>query len=277
VRATSATWLCGLIAIRTACAAETVSTTDTQFASYAFASELGSGIYEISGRTITVYQFEPSYSLREAAPRSHRPGIKLIFPLTVGFFNFQTLDLVHLQLPSSVGALSLEPGVQLDYWLTDAWDVYPYVKAGGTFASSAQVNAVIYSAGVRSDYHFDALDGLGLWRADLTYAGVRYHSEVPNDSFTRLRDAVELRHVLPWVFRDHELQVGAYGIADIYLDAPTGPATGISARTLQFEAGLMLNIVPQWQLHGVPLPRIGVGYRAAGVLSGWRLVLGDPF
>jgi hypothetical protein len=27
----------------------------------------------------------------------------------------------------------------------------------------------------------------------------------------------------------------------------------------------------------VPLPRLGIGWREAGVLSGWRLVLGDPF
>jgi len=25
------------------------------------------------------------------------------------------------------------------------------------------------------------------------------------------------------------------------------------------------------------MPRLGIGYREAGVLSGWRLVLGDPF
>jgi hypothetical protein len=27
----------------------------------------------------------------------------------------------------------------------------------------------------------------------------------------------------------------------------------------------------------VPLPRIGIGYLNAGLLSGWRLVLGEPF
>jgi len=25
------------------------------------------------------------------------------------------------------------------------------------------------------------------------------------------------------------------------------------------------------------MPRLGIGYRVAGVLSGWRLVIGDPF
>jgi hypothetical protein len=277
VRASTATWLCALGVIRTACAASTTSTADTQFANYAFASELGSGIYEIGGRTISVYTLQPGYQLRDAQPNGGPPGIRIIAPLTVGFYNFQPIDLVHLHVPTSIGALSLEPGVELDYWLTDKWDLYPYVKAGGTFASSADINAVIYGLGVRSDYRFDLGGGAALWRAQLAYAGVHYHGELPNDSFTRLRDAVEVRRDLPWVWRGRQVELGPYAIGDLYLDAPSGPATGISSRTIQLEAGLMLNVSPRWEIHGVPVPRIGIGYREAGILSGWRLVIGDPF
>ena len=39
----------------------------------------------------------------------------------------------------------------------------------------------------------------------------------------------------------------------------------------------MLNVKPDWRIHGWSLPRLGVGYHVAGVLSGWRLVIGDPF
>jgi len=277
MRALTATWLCGLAVMRVGTAAAAADTADTQFANYAFASELGSGIYEISGRTITVYQLQPGYSLRTATPRGGRPGIKLIFPLTVGFFNFQTSDLVRLHVPTSIGALSLEPGIELDYWLNDAWDIYPYAKAGGTFASSTAINAVIYDVGVRSDLRFDALGGAGLWRADLTHAAVHYQGDLPEDSFTRLRDGIELQRNLPWPYRGREVQLGPYFLTDLYFDAPTGPASGISARTLQFETGLMLDVIPEWRVHGVPVPRLGIGYRVAGILSGWRLVIGEPF
>src|SRR6516164_11117325 len=163
-------------------------TADTQYANFAFASEIGSGVYEISGSVITVYTFEPAYTLRTATPNGGRPGIRLIFPSTVGFFNFDTKDLLHLELPNSIGALSFEPGVELDYWITDGWDLYPYVKAGGTVASSSQVNAIIYGTGLRSDYRFDALGSFGLWRATLAYAAAHFHGDEPNQSFTRLRD-----------------------------------------------------------------------------------------
>lgn len=281
MRASTATWLCAVALLRAAtCGAApttTATTTDTRFANYAFASELGSGIYEISGRTIQVYQLQPSHLLREARPRGGRPGIRLIAPVTIGFFNFQPGDLLHLHIPTQIGALSLEPGVQLDYWINDAWHVYPYLKGGGTFASSAQINSVLYGVGVRSDYHFVVPVGDGLWRAELAHAGVHYHSDLPNDSFTRLRDGVELRHTFAWPTPRRGAQLGVYAMSDIYFDAPAGPASGIAARTVQFEGGLMFGASPMWQIKGFTVPRIGIGYRVAGVLSGWHLVIGEPF
>jgi hypothetical protein len=280
VRALTATWLCALALIRAASTSAatpvTYGSADTQYANFAFASEIGSGVYEISGTVITVYTFEPYYTLRSAMPWGGRPGIRLIFPFTVGFFNFNTKDLLHLELPDSIGALSFEPGVELDYWINDSWDLYPYVKGGGTLASSAAVNALIWGAGVRSDYRFDALGSAGLWRATLAYAGAHFH-DVPNQSFTRLRNGAELRRNLNLTWRSRALQLAPYAIADVYFEAPSGPASGIAPRTFQYELGLMFGLSPQWEIHGVPLPRLGIGWREAGVLSGWRLVLGDPF
>ena len=56
---------------------------------------------------------------------------------------FQPQDLIHLHIPTQIGAVSLEPGVELDYFLSEAWHVYPYLKAGGTFASATPINAVL--------------------------------------------------------------------------------------------------------------------------------------
>jgi hypothetical protein len=273
------------------CSAATQSSADTTYSNFAFASELGSGIYEISGSTIQVYQLSPSHRLRYAERPGKQPGLKLIFPVTVGFFDFRTADLAHLDLPKSIGALSVEPGAELDYWINEDWHVYPYVKAGASFASSSDVNAYIYGFGARSDVRFSVFDGADLWRAQLTYAGVHYAnytpspttsstsnpSVSPSDSFTRLRNGVELAHWVGGPIGDRHFELGLYGISDVYLHAPQGPASGISARTLQFEFGVMFGMNPMYQLWGMELPRIGIGYLDAGVLSGWRLVIGNPF
>ncbi len=274
-------------------ASQQASSADTTYSNYAFASELGSGVYEINGSTIQVYQLSPSHRLRYAERPGKQPGLKLIFPVTVGFFNFQTKDLAQLELPKNIGALSFEPGLELDYWINEDWHVYPYVKGGASFASSSEVNAYIYGLGTRSDVRFSVFDGADLWRAELTYAGVHYANYTPNpsssssttagppvtpnDSFTRLRNGVELAHSVGGPIHDRRFELGVYGISDVYLNAPQGPASGISARTLQFEFGVMFGMNPMYQLWGMPLPRIGIGYLAAGTLSGWRLVLGDPF
>ena len=250
---------------------------DTQFANYAFASELGSGVYELGGRTIQVYQLRPAYPRREAPRVRGQPGLRFVFPLTVGFFNFKPQDLVHLQVPTRIGALSLEPGAELDYWLGERWHVYPYVKAGGTYASAGAANALIYGVGVRSDVRFELGNEPTLWRAELAHAGVHFQGALPNDHFTRMRDGIEARHGFGARWRERQPQVGPYALVDVYADAPSGPASGISARTVQLEAGLMFGVSPMWHVYGIPLPRLGIGYREAGVLSGWRLVIGEPF
>ncbi|MBS0365230.1 MAG: hypothetical protein JSR67_05310 [Proteobacteria bacterium] len=250
---------------------------DTQLVNYAFASELGSGIYEIDGRTLQVYQLEPGYTLRTWDEGAPLPGLRLVFPLTFGFFNFATRDLAELHLPSSIGAVSFKPGLVLDYHLHPRWHLRPYAKGGVSFASSTRVNSLIYSVGIRSDYSFPAWGTQGLWRAELVHAGVRYMGSLPNDAFTRLRDSVELRRAFDVQWREHRLELSPYLVTDVYLNAPNGPGSGISARTLQLEAGLMWGVRPMWQVLGMSLPRLGVGYRQAGILSGWRLVIGDPF
>jgi len=79
-----------------------------------------------------------------------------------------------------------------------------------------------------------------------------------------------------WPSHQLGLQLGPYALTDVYFNAPSGPASGIAARTVQFEAGLMFGAQPMWKVCGYDLPRIGIGYRKAGILSGWRLVIGDP-
>jgi len=276
VRALTATGLCAwaLVQASIACA----QSGDTGFASYAFASETGSGVYQIDGRIIQVYTLPFYYRLRNAEPRGGRPGIKLLLPVTFGLFDFVPSELVHGEIPTHFDSLSFEPGIQLDWWINDAWHLLPYVKAGAAWASSTEVNAIIYGTGLRSEYRFSTFERASLWEAELVYAGVHYHdSDLPNDSFTRLRNGLELWQNLWWSLGERRTQVAPYAMLDIYFNAPSGPQSGISARTAQFETGLVFGVNPMWRMWGFDLPRLGIGYRFAGVVSGWRLVIGDPF
>jgi hypothetical protein len=39
----------------------------------------------------------------------------------------------------------------------------------------------------------------------------------------------------------------------------------------------MVGLRPEPTIWGIELPRLGIAYREAGQLSGWRLVFGTPF
>ncbi len=98
-----------------------------------------------------------------------------------------------------------------------------------------------------------------------------------NDSFSRLRDAVEWRRNVGWRIGTRQFEISPYGIMDIYIDPPSASALGIARRAVQLETGLMFGVSPMWQIHGITLPRLGISYRVAGEFSGWRLSIGDPF
>jgi hypothetical protein len=99
--------LCGLC--RCGAAASSTEPPASQPASYVFATELGSGVYDVGGRTLLVYRLPMGYDLRAAT--DDVPGLRLTLPVAVGFFNYSPIDLVHTQLPSHLDAFSFVPGL----------------------------------------------------------------------------------------------------------------------------------------------------------------------
>jgi len=247
----------------------------SQPASYAFATELGSGVYDVAGRTLLVYRLPFRYSLRAAGEDA--PGINLTLPAAVGFFNFSPIDIVHTQLPAHLDAFSLVPGLQLDYVLDEQWHVEPYVRAGGSF-TSAQFDGWLYGLGTTSTYKWQTHGLEARMLNDVLFAGVIFKSsQVANDNLLRLRNGFELRRGTGVTLGQHEIELSVYGFTDYFPDAPRPPVAGTRASRLQFEPGFMIGALPPWQIHNFQLPRLGIGYRFAGDLSGWHLVISTPF
>src|SRR5512141_2038653 len=67
-------------------AAEPLSASEKTTFNYAFATQLGSGIYAISGRTLQVYRLPLSVTFRPEEEGS-RKGWRFTFPVTLGFYN----------------------------------------------------------------------------------------------------------------------------------------------------------------------------------------------
>ncbi len=246
------------------------------FANYSFAHELGAGVYEHDGRLLQIYRLPFEWRYREAS--ADRAGITLLLPATLGFLDFTPFDVAEAELPDRIDSLSFVPGIELEFTRGEQLRIRPFAKVGVALASQAEVGGTLYSLGVYNEYLPVPRNGWqGRLRSDLLYSGVNYRGSLPSDRFVRWRQGAEGVRGLGYPIGRHELESGLFGVLDWYVDPPTGPVTGVDVPSLQFEAGVMFGLRPAFKWRRVTLPRVGLSYRFAGDVSGWRLVFGAPF
>jgi hypothetical protein len=245
-----------------------------QSINYVFATDLGSGVYDLGGRTLQIYRYTYRKELRET--RAGHAGLRFVLPITAGFFDFSPVDVISEGPPTRVDSFSVVPGLELDYLLPRDWHLIPYVRAGFSVASSS-VDGWLYGAGARLERH----SGFNGWdafvRSEAAYSGVRYRNQTPNDEFFRLRQAFDLTRPTRLSIRGREIETGLYAIFDLIVDPPTAPVAGARKVPIQAEFGITFSSRPRLKIWKFDAPRIGFGYRLAGELSSWRFVIGAPF
>lgn len=234
---------------------------DLVSASYAFAHELGSGVYESGGHAMQIYRIPLAFE---------QQGWRLTLPVTVGLLDFRSTDVLQLDLPSGIGSVSVVPGVELDLHPASNWTVTPFAKAGYTRSSQQAPDAIQAGAGLRSRVSFAAGD----LYTELNLATAVLRGDAPDDHFLRLRNGVE--RVLP-PLEGSDWRLAPWVQVDTYLHAPRSPASGLPAQTVQTTVGVSLFRQPPPRLWRVTLPALGVAYRIAGDQSGWYLAFGRPF
>ncbi len=241
---------------------------------YAFASELGTGIYSLSGRTLQIYRITLSKQLAEST--EGRAGVRLVMPMTVGFFDFATHDLLDGELPSRIDSFSMVPSIEFDISVAKDWRLIPYLRGGYTVASSS-VEGLVYGGGMGLERKVPWRGWDTFLRSEVTLTGVSYREGVGNDRFARVRQAVEIRRSAKVVAGMRDIEFGLYGIADGMIDPPTLSVENATHQFLQLEAGLVIAGRPQPRIWRFDAPRVGLGYRFSGPYSGWRFVIGAPF
>jgi hypothetical protein len=241
---------------------------------YVFATDLGSGLYDLDGRTLQIYRFTYRRELRDT--RADQVGLRFVMPVTAGFFDFSPLDVIGSGPPTRVDSLSVVPGVELDWQLPGGWHVLPYARAGLSIASSS-VDGWLYGAGVRAERHSDLRGWDAFARSELAYAGVQYRHETPADQFLRLRQAFDLTRALHWKIRGRAAELGLYAVFDVVADPPSVPLAEVEDAPVQAEFGITFATRPRFKIWRFDAPRLGFGYRLAGELSAWRFVIGAPF
>jgi hypothetical protein len=241
---------------------------------FAFATQLGSGIYSVSGRTLQIYRLPFSHTIRSTDEGEF--GIELTLPVTFGFFDFELQDVEDGDLPTRVDSLSFVPGLRLAFELAPDWRLEPYAEAGIARAGDVNAHANVYAAGVTSLYEFDGQGFEWLLRNDLVLAGVDLRGTDGSDRFARLQTVLTARRPFG---RDSSTDYLLYALNEYSVDQPRGPVDSaiLDGRSMQYEIGITLGWRETRRVWNIPLPRVGIGYRFGSNLDVFRIVFGAPF
>jgi len=266
----------GLLPAAAAAEGRAATRADQQFTSYAFAHEFGSGVYDFNGRTLQVYGLPFGWTFLDRTEQN--PGLRLRLPVTLGFLDFRSADVIEIGLPDQVDSVSFVPGVEVEFVVAEHWHVLPYVQVGKSLANESDVETDLFGTGVRAERRFAAGRFDGLYAGEGIFSQVRYRGDgLPDDDFLRIRNGVELTRGTGRALGGKPLAYGVFAAVDAFVDPPTGPRTGIDVPRTQLEMGVVFGTQPALRLWKVPLPRVGLSYRFAGDLSAVRIVLGAPF
>jgi hypothetical protein len=251
-----------------------LSRDEQNVANFAFATQLGSGVYSVSGRTLQIYRLPFSRTLKSADDSGF--GIELTLPVTLGFYDFELQDVGDGDIPTDVDALSFVPGLTLVFELGPRWTLEPYAEAGIARARDVDADSSVYAGGLRSLYAFDGQGFDCLLRNDLTFAGVDLRGAGGSNRFTRLQTVVTARR--PFANRS-SVDYLVYALNEYYVDQPDGPVDSAvrGGSTVQYEIGFTLGTSDPRRLWRMPIPRVGVGYRFGSDLDVFRIVIGTPF
>lgn len=244
---------------------------------FGFASQLGSGVYIISGRTLQVYRLPFRYRLHTS--ESSLADVTLTLPVTIGFIGFKPQDVIDTGLPENLDSVSFVPGLAVGFRLSERWRLEPFAEAGLARDRTSEFNARVYSAGLRSGYEFAGGDLDWLLHNELVHAAVTLEEQDRTDDFTLLRTGLTARRPFRAAGEGRRADFLLYGVNEIYIESPDGPvnARDEGASSIQFEVGVTFGTTEPLRIWRIPLPRIGFGYRFGEDLSVYRLVLGAPF
>jgi hypothetical protein len=244
---------------------------------FAFGSQLGSGVYLISGRSVQIYRIPFQYEIKPVEPT--RPGVRLTLPVTLGFIGFKPQDVVGTGLPEDIDSVSFVPGVALTFAVRSDWQIEPFVEAGIARDRTSDFDERVYAAGLRSRFEFPWRSADWMLFNELVHARAEQRELDDRDDFTRLRTGLVARRAFNLARPGRRPDFLLYALHEWFADPPDGPVQGEErdGSAFQYEIGVTFGATETLRLGAIPLPRIGLGYRFGSDLSAVRVVFGSPF
>ena len=248
--------------------------------SYIHAAVLGTGTYSLRERRMTMLKVPFAWNQRPASPDS--VGWRWLAPTVLGYDDLSGVDsdFIDALLPDQLLTLSVMPGVEFTYPVSEHWYLKPFVEIGGGRDFQQEETFFLTQLGVRSLSPFELGERWQLLLGGaLRWAGeYQLHSEDTN-AFGIVDLGLDVRRDLPWRLFEQRLNLGAYYIYQRYLpEWRAGEADDWQNRALEVhEFGLSLGVPHGRKVLGINVRRVRIGYKKGGKFQGWTFGTEFPF
>jgi hypothetical protein len=253
---------------------------------FAFASQLGTGIYQSGEQTVQVYRISVPFTIR--SEDDHRWGARLLFPVGLGFYGFRTADFFEGNLPQDVSTVTVAVAAEFPIRFGEHWTVGPRGEIGYARDLRSEADSRVYAVGLRTAGVYERDRRTWMLHGRLVWAGQSEARLVLADDFLRLQTAVEVRHPLPLRLAGRAVDLGTFAASHVFFDSidffrfpqqirvETVDEIPQPSVAYTWEIGLTLGLDPR-KIGRVPVPRLGLSYRFGDDVSAVRFVIGAVF
>ena len=241
---------------------------------YAFGSYLGTGVYRAAEQNATVVSIPLSFDFLK--DESSQTWLRL--PLSFGFFDYLAKDITDGELPSSVGTMTMTPGIEHHWRATENTRMEAYLDVGFGTNFDTDANVAILASGVSSLYDFSLAGEDSVWVSRLRFAGYSERVGKLTDQFAVLQSGVDIGLSPRWQWLNIQMQPRVFAVGywyfnelDISQDAENETIVSGS-----YEIGATLAFSKPLGGELLGIDRIGISYRTGDGLNIWRLLFSFP-
>jgi hypothetical protein len=253
------------------------ASTETQLLNWYYSAVFGTGVYKSGDRVVSVLQIPFAHELKP--PTDDQWGLKLVAPLSFGFYDFKFDELLQGETPKSVGTASIFPGVEAEIPVTSNWMVKPYANVGWGWDLSGGPGALLYAGGMKSvvwtPIGKDSRLSLG---NQLTLAGSSPEGAA-NQTMGVFIAGVNLETPTEVKVLDRPIIVGGHVIYYYYFKRLRFPTNNDADNKIdeQGELAVSLSVKKAIDFELFDLDRIGLGFQFGGGIQGVRLFFSLPY
>jgi len=250
---------------------------DQDLINWYYAATYGTGIYTAGDRTVGVLKIPLSRTLRESSDEQW--GVRLLLPVTLGFYDFNFDSIVEDGLPDRIGTLSFVPGVEFEKYVLPRWLLKPYVTAGMGWELDGDESAVIYDAGLRSRFrlgqHRETVFSLVNW---LSLAGY-YPSGGQNEPLGMFAIGVDIEVPFAGTMFGRSVVLSVLPVYYYYFSRLRFAEFNDPDNKLHEQGELAFSVLAKqpFKVLGINVDRIGVAIRYNADVQGFRIFTSLPF